>query len=132
MFVTLSPLLSDIISESVGARLGLSLVGHIQDRDRLDETLSALAPDIVFVGLRAGESDDIGLSVLRVVPAARVLAISSDGRNAYLHEMRPIRIKLSECDHRIRARQTAVIVAARGFKSLTHPILHPKADGRAA
>ena len=74
VFVTLSPLLSDIISESVGARLGLSLVGHIQDRDRLDETLSALAPDIVFVGLRAGESDDIGLSVLRVVPAARVLA----------------------------------------------------------
>jgi len=95
VFVTLSPLLSDIISESVGARLGLSLVGHIQDRDRLDETLSALAPDIVFVGLRAGESDDIGLSVLRVVPAARMLAISSDGRNAYLHEMRPIRIKLA-------------------------------------
>ena len=96
VFVTLSPLLSDIISELVFARLGLKLVGHIQDREMLIERLPALAPDVVFIGLRTGESDTIGSSVLKVVPTAKVLAISNDARYAYLHEMRLIRLELPD------------------------------------
>lgn len=94
VFVTLSPLLSDIISESVAPRLGLKLVGHIQARDTLSERLPVLDPEWVFIGLRAGETDTIGFSVLKVVPTAKVLAISDDARYAYLHEMRPTRLEL--------------------------------------
>jgi hypothetical protein len=70
------------------------LVGRIHDRDRLIERLSALAPEVVFIGLRAGETDEVGALVLKAVPAAKVLVITHDARYAYLHELRPTRSEL--------------------------------------
>ena len=94
VFVTISSLLSDIITEVVSQRVDLKAMAQLDQRDTLRERLPALAPDLVVIGLRAGETDEIGALVLKMVPAAKVLVISSDGRHAYFHQMRPHRALL--------------------------------------
>lgn len=87
VFVTMPPLLSDIVGDCLSEKVGLDLVEQIGDREMLAELLPRLQPDLVVIGLSSGERDDIGRFVLQVVPAAKVLAISSNGRDAYLHQM---------------------------------------------
>ena len=96
VFVTIPPLLSDIIAEVVCQYAGFRLVGRIDDIATLAEQLPGLAPDIVIIGSNTGEADGLGPIVLELVPAAKVLVISDDGRRAILHQMRPHRIVL--CD----------------------------------
>jgi hypothetical protein len=87
VFVTIPPLLSDILVEvaSQGTH-HLRLIAQIE-REALTEQLPLLAPDIVLIGLRSGETDEIGSVVLKLVPGAKVLVLSNDGHDAYLHEM---------------------------------------------
>jgi len=91
VFVTVPPLLSDILSEVVCRQGRLSLIAQFGDQTALRDRLPALAPDLVVIGVGAGEVDDVGRTVLGLVPSAKVLVISDDGRHAFLHEMRPHR-----------------------------------------
>jgi DNA-binding NarL/FixJ family response regulator len=86
--VTLSPLLSDIITQAVEAEIRLEVVAQVHSRDSLEERLSLIAPDLILIGLRVGETDAIAAAVLVAAPAAKVIAFSADSRHAYLHEMR--------------------------------------------
>ena len=88
VFVTMSPLLSGMIGDLLSETVGLTLVDQIGDRETLTEQLPKLQPDLVVIGLGSGEEDEIGRFVLQAVPSAKVLAISSNGRDAYLHQMR--------------------------------------------
>jgi DNA-binding NarL/FixJ family response regulator len=88
VFVTMSPLLSGIVRDLLSEKIGLDLIHQIGDREMLAERLPKLQPDLVVIELSNGEGEDIGRFILQVVPGAKVLAISSDGRDAYLHEMR--------------------------------------------
>jgi DNA-binding NarL/FixJ family response regulator len=91
VFVTLSPLFSVIIADTLSRRVEVRLLAEFAERDGLAGHLTALAPDLVVIGLGPAESDEIGASLLAEVPQARVLLISDDGEFAYLHEMRPYR-----------------------------------------
>ena len=91
VFVTVSPLLSDIIAEVICRRGRLTLVAQLDSEAELASRLPALAPDLVVIGLRIGESDEISQVALDLVPNAKILVISDDGRHAYLHEMQPRR-----------------------------------------
>jgi chemotaxis response regulator CheB len=91
VFVTISPLLSDIITEVISQHVGLKIIAQFDERDTIFDRLPPLSTDLVVIGLRAGETDEIGALALKVVSAAKVIAISSDGRHAYLHQMRPHR-----------------------------------------
>ena len=51
-------------------------------------------PDLVLIGLGRLEGDEIGLSLVRLLPNAKVIAFSSDGRNAFTHRMQPQRTAL--------------------------------------
>ena len=82
VFVTMPALLSEIIIEAALERVRLEVVGEFAARDRLAEQLPVLAPDLVLIGLGAGETDAIGSVVLALVPAAKVLLLSQDGRRA--------------------------------------------------
>jgi DNA-binding NarL/FixJ family response regulator len=94
VMVTLSPIFRELIKELTAGHVNLDVVGEIDSRDRLEEQLQALAPDLVFIGLRRDESDEIGLSLVRVLPNAKVSAFSSDGRHVFVHRMQPQRIPL--------------------------------------
>ena len=94
VFVTMPPLLSDIVRELLSEKADLHVVDQIGDREMLTERLPKLQPDLVVIGLRNGEGDDIGRLVLQVVPNGKVLAISNNWRDAYLLEMRLHRSRL--------------------------------------
>jgi DNA-binding NarL/FixJ family response regulator len=88
IIATLPTFLRDIITALAEARLPLSIVANLDRRGDVAAALELWAPDLVVVGLRAGETDDVARDILSRIPTARVIAISDGGRNAYVHEMR--------------------------------------------
>ena len=94
IIVTLPAILRDIITTLAEASLSLSIVANLDRRGDVAAALELWAPDLVVVGLRAGETDDVGRDILSRIPSARVIAISDGGRNAYVHEMRAYRTVL--------------------------------------
>jgi DNA-binding NarL/FixJ family response regulator len=72
------------------------LLAEFNDREHLVEHLTELQPDLVVIGLEAGESDEIGAMLLALMPTAKVLLISGAGDYAYLYEMRPWRSVLHD------------------------------------
>jgi DNA-binding NarL/FixJ family response regulator len=93
VLVTIPPLLSEVLVEVASKGIQLRVIAQIE-RELLAEQLPLLQPDIVLIGLRIGETDEIGSAVLQLVPGARVLVLSNDVHDAYLHEMRPHRTVL--------------------------------------
>ena len=94
VMVTVSPILRDLITELMAGHGHLDVVGELDTRDRLEEQLRALAPDLILIGLGRDEGDEIGLSLMRFLPNAKVIAFSSDLRHAFVHRMQPQRIAL--------------------------------------
>ena len=104
----MSPLVTDIIKQILIGHLRLDVVLEVNTRDFLEHRLQISAPDLVLVGLRASETDAVALSVLALLPAAKVIAFSGDARQAYVHEMRPHRAVLIDISRQ------ALIDAIRG------------------
>ena len=87
IIVTLPTFLRDVIATLAEDRLPLNIIADLDRRADVAAALESLVPDLVVVGLRAGETDDVGRDILARIPSARVIAISDGGRNAYVHEM---------------------------------------------
>ena len=104
----MSPLLADIIKQLITGHIPLDVLAHFKHRTLLEKELLRIGPDLVLVGLRLGETDQIGSRLLKLVPAAKVIAFSSDARHAYLHDMRPNRAAIIDVSPR------ALIEAIRG------------------
>ena len=85
--VTMPRMLSDIIARLVESRYPLRVVARLESRFDLAMRLPTLAPNLILIGLRAGETDAIAEAALVVVPTARIVAFSCDGRHAYVHEL---------------------------------------------
>jgi chemotaxis response regulator CheB len=86
--VALSPLLSDIITQAIKPEIELDVVADFPSGDLLKEQLRLIAPELILIGLQAGDTAAIAATALAAAPAARVIAFSADCRHAYLHEMR--------------------------------------------
>jgi DNA-binding NarL/FixJ family response regulator len=96
VIVTLAPMLAAIVTEALSRGLELELLADLQDRTHLEKRLQKLQPDLVVIGLAAGESDELGAQLLAKHPAIRFLLIDAAGTYAYLHEMRPSRSVLHD------------------------------------
>jgi len=94
--VTIPPLLGDIIKTSLAAHFTLDVVARLDSRAEIEQQLALFSPDLIIIGLLDGEADTIGRSLLAFVPLAKVIALSNDGRNAYVHEMRARRSVLTD------------------------------------
>jgi DNA-binding NarL/FixJ family response regulator len=86
VLTTISPLFSDILEQLIGGHVDLDIVAKTDTRDRLEERLRAIGPDLVLIGLYHGEADEIAHSLLAAAPLAKVIAFSTDGRHAYVYE----------------------------------------------
>jgi hypothetical protein len=89
--VTMSPLFRDLVARLMARHGGLDLVAELTVREGLEERLQLLLPALILVGLERNEGDEIGLSLVRLLPRACVIAFSADGRNVFVHRMRPHR-----------------------------------------
>ncbi|MEO8714663.1 MAG: hypothetical protein ABI369_06595 [Acetobacteraceae bacterium] len=86
VFVTLPPLLGDIIRRLMERRVPLDVVDVLDSRDALAERLRLLAPALILIGLDPGEDDAVAASLAIALAGARVLALAHDARAASLHE----------------------------------------------
>ena len=114
IIVTLPTFLRDIITTLAEASLSLSIVANLHRRGDVATALELWAPDLVVIGLRAGETDDVGRDILSRIPSARVIAISDGGRNAYVHEMHACRTVL--LDVSAEALATAIVAPPPGSR----------------
>jgi DNA-binding NarL/FixJ family response regulator len=90
----MAPLFRDVVTELMARHANLDVVRELDTRDGLEEKLRTVAPDLILIGLRRNEGDEIGLSLLRILANAKVIAFSSDGRHAFVYRMQPQRIVL--------------------------------------
>ncbi len=95
VFVTVSPLLADIIQRALRARVEVRTVARITTRYQITTRLRRWKPDLVLIRLRRGEDDSIARSIVEALPQATVVAISASIRHAYVYEMRPHRTVLA-------------------------------------
>jgi DNA-binding NarL/FixJ family response regulator len=92
--ITMAPIFRDLIAELVTRHTRLNVVAELDGRQGLEERLRPLAPDLILIGLARNEGDEIGLSLVRLLPNTKVIAFSSDGRHAFVHQMQPQRTVL--------------------------------------
>jgi DNA-binding NarL/FixJ family response regulator len=98
--VTIPPIFGDIIKALLADHFTLDVVGQFDGRAEAEKQLPLISPDLIIIGLRKGESDAIGRTLLAVAPLAKVIVLSNDGRNAYVHEMRAHRLVLADVSPR--------------------------------
>src|SRR5215470_11776796 len=90
----MSPLLAGIIEESVSLHVALDVVARFDTRNIAEQELRDRSPDLILVGLYPDEADEVARSFLMLMPLAKVIALSSNARHAYVHQMRPRRAAL--------------------------------------
>ena len=94
--VTVSPLLADLLLEPLRPHLELRIDAVLGHRDRLEEHLRALAPDLVVLGLRQNETDEIAGALLPILPTAEFLVVAANGQHAWLYGIDPHYTALNE------------------------------------
>jgi hypothetical protein len=94
--ITLPMMISDIVEQLVIDDVALDIAARFDTRELIEDKLRAVLPDLVLVGLSPGESEKIGLSLSAVVPDAKVIVFSSDGRSAYVSEKGTSRTSLTD------------------------------------
>jgi hypothetical protein len=94
--VTLSPVILDIIRTLLPNWAVLNIVAQHADRTDIEARLGAVRPDLVLFGLRIGETENVAGALLDLLPRTTIIALSSDGRDAVIHEMRPHRRTLRD------------------------------------
>jgi hypothetical protein len=93
--VTMAPIFRDLIVGLMAGRRDLDVVEELDTRDGLKEWLQAVAPELILIGLRKNEADEFVVPPLvRLLPNAKVIAFSSDGRHAFVHHMHQQRTEL--------------------------------------
>lgn len=94
VLIGMSPMLRDIVKQSVSYYATLEIVDELMACDDAEDRLSSVAPELILIGLHPDDRDDIGQKLLMLVPTAKVIAFSSDISRAYLHQMRPYRVAI--------------------------------------
>lgn len=86
VLINLSPMLRDIVRQSVGSERDMEIVGEFPADDG-GEPLRLLAPEVVIVSVDRGDAEDVAARLLETAPRARIVALSPDHRTAFCCEM---------------------------------------------
>jgi DNA-binding NarL/FixJ family response regulator len=125
-------LLLDILHHVVELAPDMTIVGQTTDADLASAAKRARA-DVILVGEDVKQGTHEYAELLRARPALKLLAITDDGKNGTLYEMRPHKIPLGEISAEtlrdaIRGRFSMNAEAAaeesgtRGDLPMTHPM----------
>lgn len=91
----ISGVLRDIIDTTLSAQPDIEVVTGGATRPAV-RVMSVEHPDVVVIGLGDSERSEAIEDLFGRYPHARVLGIASDGRHAFMHELRPHRVSLGE------------------------------------
>jgi hypothetical protein len=96
VIVTIPALLRDLIERLAWDRVELDIVAEFKVRRGLARQLAELRPGLVVIGLRANEADAVVRDLLALVPKARFIAFSANGRGANGFELRLYQTDLTD------------------------------------
>ena len=96
VIVTTPAMLSDLVKGLALGRVELDVVAELGTRQALARRLPALRPDLVVIGLRHSESDNIVTTLLMRMPKAKFIVFSADGRTVIGYELRLNKAALCE------------------------------------
>jgi hypothetical protein len=89
-------MLMDIVENIVVSQDDFDLAGKVTDRDGLLQAATDMQADVIVLGaLAATEAKDYH-DLLYGRPRMKIIAISTDGRDAFLHELQPHLIPVGE------------------------------------
>jgi DNA-binding NarL/FixJ family response regulator len=89
-------MLSDIIKEVVAGQPDMEIVGEREDRGSLVMAAAETRADVVLLGLHDSELPTICEDLVVAHPKSKILAVTLDGRRAFLYELRPQTSALGE------------------------------------
>jgi hypothetical protein len=114
-------MLRDIVQNMLGGVPDVALTTAPVRVDGLDEMLAALEPDVVILDEASSRGDDFA-ALLFAHPRLRLVAISGDGRDAHLYELRPHRVALGALS------PTALIDVVRAPHATADRTARPRRD----
>jgi hypothetical protein len=93
VLVGLQGIMGEIVRDALRGR-PIDIVGDIDDEARLDATVDLAAADCVVWLI--SRSDPPAVELLYRHPRLKIVALEHDGKQAFLHELRPVRTPLGE------------------------------------
>jgi hypothetical protein len=84
--MTMPAMLQDLVTELIANHRNVDLVARLDNRDFAPSQLASFDPEFLLIGLADGEDDEIGASLASYLPNTKVVAFSSNGRHAFVHE----------------------------------------------
>src|ERR1700733_12327822 len=87
VMIAIPSLFRDLILELTEGRATLEVVGDFDTRFGLEEQLQELAPNLILIKLCGNEGDEVGLELVEALPSTKVIAFSSNAREAFVYRM---------------------------------------------
>ena len=88
VLAALPTMLADIVRDTLVPRVDLEIVCEVADRLELAPALARTGATLAIVGIAAGEERASLAELLRAHPHVRLRVIRTDGREAFLYELR--------------------------------------------
>jgi DNA-binding NarL/FixJ family response regulator len=96
VFAHLPLMLRDILRSAVAGQSDMEVVGEVAEVEELPFTLRRTAPDVVILGLHQWEVPELFTPLFDEDPWVKILAVTSDGREAVLYELRTHAMPIGE------------------------------------
>jgi DNA-binding NarL/FixJ family response regulator len=90
------PILRDVLARTLADQPDMVLVGELGTSMELILAAGETRADVVILGLDDAEFPGVASHLLGEYPHLKFLGVSADGRNAYLCELRPWKVRLMD------------------------------------
>ena len=108
IMVTVSPLLKDLVLQAVAGQAALHVVSVLESRRGLYKRLPETDAELVLIALRPDEDDAVAAELARLLPKARIVALSYDMKRLWLHKPGGYRRMIADASTR------TLVMAIRG------------------
>lgn len=89
-------MLREIVERTLSTDAEIAVVGAVDTRDALDAVVRDTQVDVILVALPTDDEDESYSRLLYAAPRTILLAITHDGRGAYLYALRPLKAPIDD------------------------------------
>lgn len=89
LMTSMPAMLSEIVTSLIEEQGDMEMSCIVKETDSIAEKLSTWQPDVLLLSCSADDVADTALPFLRIRPSMRVVALTNNGHDAILCELRP-------------------------------------------
>jgi len=98
LLANLPPTVRDVLGEVFASQADVRVVGDVNDQAEVLLAVGRTAADVVILGMQDAELPGIASHLFDQYPHLKILAVSSERRQAFLYELRPQLVSIGEMD----------------------------------